>query len=458
MRKKTLPINVNHLLLNRNFALLWLGEAISVLGDAAFDSALALWVGTRVAGGQPWAPFAFSGVYLAGTLPGLLIGPMAGVFVDRWEKRHTMLIMDLVRALLILLLLFVSGLLPLPLVGGLVLPIWGQLLAIYSTVALLSTCGQFFGPSKMALLGDIVLEQQLGQASTLSSIAGNMGWLLGPALGSLCFMTFGPLWSVLINALSFVLSWLMIRGIHVSETARRVAVSERGHFLREFGEGLHFALSDRTVTTIIGSGMLFMLGVGALNTLYLFFLLENVHVPAGLYGFFVAVPACGAIVGSALIGRFIRRIGEARLLWLALLAWSGTMLVLARQEQFWPAVALLFCLGGCNAWIGSAIMPLLLRATPREMIGRVSGVTWPCMSMASMLSTFLAGFLSSTALHHFHATLGGMHFGFVDTIYTVVGLLALIASINAMRKLRTFGPEAEEMETSTDQKREVNIG
>jgi len=132
------------------------------------------------------------------------------------------------------------------------------------------------------------------------------------------------------------------------------------------------------------------------------------------------------------------------------LAWSGTILILARQEQFWPAVALLFCLGGCNAWIGSAIMPLLLRTTPREMIGRVSGVTWPCMSMASMLSTFLAGFLSSTALHRFHATFGGMHFGFVDTIYTVVGLLALIAGINALSKLRKFVPKAEEMEASVD--------
>ncbi|MGH2508880.1 MAG: MFS transporter, partial [Ktedonobacteraceae bacterium] len=314
-----------------------------------------------------WAPFAFSGVYLAGAVPALFVGSVAGVCVDRWDKRRTMLVIDILRALLIILLLLVTGQVPLPLIGHYALSVWGQLLAIYLTVALISACGQFFGPAEMALIGDIVPEQQRSQASALSYMAGSIGWIIGPALGSLLFVTLGPLLSVLVNAFSFLISWLMVLAIQSPTSARSVVAGKRSHF------------------------------------------------------------------------------------WLSLLVWGGTMLLLARQDQFCPVVVLLFCLGVCNASIGAGVMPLLLRATPRDMIGRVSGVTGPCMSVAVLLSTFLTGFLSSTALHHFHVNVFGIRFGFVDTMYTLAGLLACVAGFYAMRKLRNVPPLTSAMEEESQQ-------
>src|SRR5215469_6303647 len=104
-----------HLLINRPFALLWSGQAISILGDFIFNTTLALWIVTRLAANQPWAPLAVSGALVAAALPDLLVGPFAGVFVDRWDRRRTMLRMDALRALLIGLLILLSGLVPVPL-------------------------------------------------------------------------------------------------------------------------------------------------------------------------------------------------------------------------------------------------------------------------------------------------------------------------------------------------------
>ena len=79
------------LFINRNFALLWTGGTISVFGDGIFDTSLVVWISVFLTAHQSWAPLAVSGVLLAMLVPTFVFGPIAGVFVDRWDKRRTML-------------------------------------------------------------------------------------------------------------------------------------------------------------------------------------------------------------------------------------------------------------------------------------------------------------------------------------------------------------------------------
>src|SRR5690242_3166192 len=115
------------LLINGAFTLLWSGQTVSKLGDIVFDFTLVFWVTTSIARGQTWAPLAVSGIFVATALPTLVVGPIAGVFVDRWPKRSTMLFMDALRAILVMLLLLATGFLPPPFQ----LSLFGQLVAIY---------------------------------------------------------------------------------------------------------------------------------------------------------------------------------------------------------------------------------------------------------------------------------------------------------------------------------------
>src|SRR3954447_20985153 len=93
---------------NRTFLLLWTGQSLSLIGDWFFTATTMVWIITKLGRGQRWLPLAVSLVPLAATLPILLIGPLAGVFVDRWNPQQTMLITDLlpmVRVILFLLII-----------------------------------------------------------------------------------------------------------------------------------------------------------------------------------------------------------------------------------------------------------------------------------------------------------------------------------------------------------------
>lgn len=136
-------------LLNRNFALLAIGQAISNMGDFIFSTTLLVWVFvlTHSAG-------AVSGILIAQYTPVFLFGPVAGVFVDRWNRRQTMIVADVVRAVVALFPLIVPGFLLLP--------------TLYTSVFLISAFSRLFMPAKAGVLQVIVPEEQQAQATSLS--------------------------------------------------------------------------------------------------------------------------------------------------------------------------------------------------------------------------------------------------------------------------------------------------
>jgi MFS family permease len=138
-------------LINRNFTLLSIGQAISNMGDFVYSTTLLIWV--FALGGSAAA---VSGVLAAQYAPMLILGPLAGVFVDRWQRLRTMLASDLTRA--------VIALLPLAAPGGLRLP------AIYLSVFLISVISRFFQPARTALVQAIVAEEEQAQAAAIGQV------------------------------------------------------------------------------------------------------------------------------------------------------------------------------------------------------------------------------------------------------------------------------------------------
>src|SRR5271156_1090506 len=88
--KVNLP-SLQRTLINGNYAKLWYGQAVSAVGDTVFGTTLVLWVSQDLAGGRSWAPAAVSGILVAATVAFALVGPIAGVFVDRWNRKSTMM-------------------------------------------------------------------------------------------------------------------------------------------------------------------------------------------------------------------------------------------------------------------------------------------------------------------------------------------------------------------------------
>jgi MFS family permease len=430
------------LLSNRNFVLLWLGQAISRLGDTVFDFTLLLWIAAVLARQEPWSPLAVSGILVAQTLPMILIGPIAGVFVDRWDKRRLMLWMDLLRALLVASLLPVTGIIALPTLGGGVLPVQVQLWVVYSVVFLASACSQFFTPARVALTGDIVPATQQARAASFEQVTESLSLILGPLFAAPLLFGVGMQWALLINALSFLLSLFTILAIHAPVPAHSVMLGQRGHLRREFGQGLRFTFSNRVIRTLFIALFVAMLGIGAYNALYVFFFLQTLHAPGMLIGLLEAIFGGGVIVGAVLAGVFAQRIGLERILSLAGLAAGVAFVIMARMTNIGAAVGVIVLVGMSQGGFGVTFWPLVLKATPRELVGRVAAILNPSPTLASLVSITLAGYLASTVLRGWHANILGVTFGPIDTILTGAGVLLVLAGLYLLKNLHDETPEA----------------
>lgn len=423
-------------LINRDFALLWSGQAVSALGDATFAITLVLWVTTVLARGQPWAPLAVGGVLAASIAPEFVVAPLGGVLADRLDRRRAMLAMDAARTLLIAALVPAAGLLPLPFASGGDLPLGWQLGAIYVVVFLASACGQLFNPALFALTAGIVAEPDRAHASGLRQVAASFAAILGPALAAALFFGAGITWALLLNAASFAISFAAVLAMRAPAAPDKGDVEERESVGSALRAGLRFYFGNRVLVTLLVTGVLTLLGFGTLNTLGIFFVTENLRAAPGFYGILSSAQGIGLIAGAALAAAFAQRIGVARVLGLSLLIWGAAILIYARMTSLAPALALMALTGFLLAAAQVAETPLLMHVTPPEFLGRVSSVFVPAIASAELIGIGLSGYLASTVLRGFHMTLLGLSFGPVDTIFTVVGVCILAAGVYALARLR----------------------
>ncbi len=194
------------------------------------------------------------------------------------------------------------------------------------------------------------------------------------------------------------------------------------------------------------TGVLIVLGAGALNALDVFFVTQNLHTQVSLYGFLGSALGCGLIAGSVLAALFAQRIGVTKTFWLSVMGWGVVALVYARLTSFFPAVVVLFFLGVMNAVFNATAAPLIIQSTSRNFIGRVMAVFNPLFSLVGMFSVAIAGYLDSTVLHNFHTRLLGISLGPIDTIFTGTGILAILGGLYAMVSLHSvrLAKESEE--------------
>ncbi|MEO9056725.1 MAG: MFS transporter [Ktedonobacteraceae bacterium] len=426
-------------LINRNFALLWLGQTISFTGDFVFDTILVLWVASTIAKGQPWAPLAVSGVVFMAALPAFIVAPIAGVLVDNWDnKRGTMLRMHCFSIVLILLLFPLTGLVPL-IAGGQLL-VWWKLAAIYTVALLIGSIAQFFNPAEVALLSDIVDAPERTRATGLHTLMLNLASLLGPIVGAFLYFALGVQSVLLLNILSFVVALFTILAIRIppagGEQAERRQPVQNGGLLRGFVDGLRFFGSNRILLTLLITGVMLEFGGTMRNTLGVFFLVQNLHAAENLYGVLGTAFGAGLILGAIIVSYLAQRIGRARTYWFSAIVLGILTIVFARQTSFVPAVVVMFCQGLINSGTEVIMIALVIQVAPRDFIGRVLSVFTLVYGLSWMISAFLTGYLASVVLHNFHAVVFGIVFGPLDTLFIAVGIMAIVSGIYAMLTLR----------------------
>lgn len=418
---------------NREWRRLWLGQSVSVVGDFVFDTTVILWVGTVIAKGQSWAPAAVSGVLVAASLPIFLVGPIAGVYVDRLNRRSLMLVTDALRTVVIALLLLV------PATGG-HLPVGVRLAAVYLAVAVCSGASQFFNPARMAVVASVVPKEHRQRAFSMAGASGNTAGIIGPPLAAPLLFGVGVQYALVLNAASFAFSFLLIRSLKSLPTGRPAADRQPSTWFADFREGISFFVHSKVLMALLGSVTVYTLGVGALNVLDVFFVTDNLHSAASWLGTLGAAFAGGSLLGALLIGVIAGRFSDSRVYWVCMVATGAGILVYSRLTALPLGLGMMVALGLPVGAVNVVVSPLLLGVTPEKLLGRVVTVIGPVQQLASITTMALAGFLASTVLNGMSVRVAGLHFGPVDTIFGVAGLIMITGGLWAARLLRSPAP------------------
>jgi predicted MFS family arabinose efflux permease len=323
---------------------------------------------------------------IAQYLPVFLLGPIAGVFVDRWDRRQTMVISDVTRAIIALL--------------PLVVPIFLRLPAIYTSVFLISAFSRFFMPARAGIMQVIVADEQQPQAASISQATFALSFIIGPAIASPLYFAVGPIVACIINAASFLISAISVRAIRASKEALHPYLKSDTQrstngvkaVLRELIAGLQFVVQTRVLLIVVILALIAMLGAGALNALDVIFVNQRLHVSTSLYGPLLAIGGLGTLLGAIGAGFVAKRIKPRHILAGSVFLLGLFLIVYAFQTQYALALIVMFITGIPQGGIDVGFMPLLLGATPRKLIGRVQSVIETAMFGSSLVSIGLAGY------------------------------------------------------------------
>jgi len=341
--------------MGRPFARLWLGSTVSSFGDGISLAAVPL-----LAASLTRDPRVISMLQLAIGLPWLLVGLYAGVLADRFDRRGLMWGSDLVR----LVLLATLGVLVAA--GSLTVPV--LLLVVFAHGAVTTV----FDSAAPALLPDLVDKRDLHRANArlMAGMTGGRNFA-GPSVGALLFgaIAWAPFAA---DALTFAASAACVQGLPPTAPSAEDTSQPRS-VLREIREGLLWSWRTKTIR-ILGAGtFLLAFSTGAFIGVFVLFVLEELRLPNSAYGFLIALYAVGNLAGSLVSGVVAARL-TAR--WTAHLGafLCAVAFVCVSATRSWPVVAIgLMLLGTATAFWNITTATVRQQATPRHLLGRVTG-------------------------------------------------------------------------------------
>ena len=379
------------ILKNKNFFLLWLGQVISQFGDRLAQIALIGLVYNRLG-------ISFLGlakIMFFTVLPVFLISPVAGVYVDRWDKRNVMMVTDFIRGVLILAL-------------GLFFVHFINFTPVYIAIFFCFCLGRFFIPAKMALVPLLVKEEDLFMANSLVSITANIAAILGFGVGGLIVEWWKPKGAFILDGVTFFLSSLLIFFItkkiagtfkphDLVEIGKDVVKKEQSLF-REFIEGLHYLVSGESAFFSVRSFSVLFSFLGALYVVFIGFIQKTLGTGTKDLGFLAVWLTLGLFLGSLAYGRVAHKFSLAKTINVMLMLSSALLIAFVSIIKRTPSGALAsffsFVLGFMASPIVIACNSLIHKRSSDNLWGRIFSSLEVVAHFAFILFMFITSILA----------------------------------------------------------------
>lgn len=333
---------------------------------------------------------------LSGFVPMVLVGLVAGVFVDRWDRKRTMVATNLLLAV---------GLLPLLAVTS-TADIW----IVYAVMAVESVLEVFFAPAEQALLPRVVPDAELVAANGLNGQARNVARLVGGGLGGVLAAAGGlPLLAV-IDALTFlVAAWLVHRiatsgvpepSLTVDADAAVVVRGRLATLAQEWRAGLRATWQEPVVRMLVTFTLITSTGEGIMGTLFAPYVRDVLDGSSADYGLISGIQAVGGVAGGFLVVSVAHHWSPVRMLWAGALVFGTVDLLIFTYPvvlvSVWPALAGMTLVGIPGAVAQTGLRTLLQRSTRDAERGRVFSLQNLATSVMLMAGATAAGFLGET--------------------------------------------------------------
>jgi MFS family permease len=384
---------------NRNFLALWSGQVFSQLADKVYLVLMIALIASRFQSEGQTISGWVSSIMIAFTIPAVLFGSVAGVYVDRWSKKTILVATNLLRGGLVLILP------PLLWISQGWSPFAGLPIGFYMLLGitfLVSTLTQFFAPAEQAVIPLIVERKHLLSANSLYTTTMMASVIVGFAVGEPLLQIADHLVSWLsgnsdvgkavVVGVSYAIAGLLLLLLKTGEKGDHLEQQEPPHVWQDIKDGLRYlGQQGRVRAALIQLVVLFSI-FAALAVLAVRLAEIMPAIKSSQFGFLLAAGGIGMGIGATVLGYFGQRFSRAQL---ALYGSIGMSASLAAIPLFsWelvPTLLMLVALGGFAAIVGIPMQTAIQEETPEEMRGKVFGLQNNAVNIALSLPLALAG-------------------------------------------------------------------
>lgn len=378
------------ILKKKDFSLLIFGEMISLIGTQLQDFALALYV-LKMTG----SALKFASVMAIALLPQLLLGPMAGVLVDWFDRKKIVIILNIINGVVISILTIIFYF-----TGGL------KLSYIYVAVILMAINQMMFTPAVGTIIPTIMKKDELIQANSIKSLVQGFAIVASPMLAGTIYGFSGILPILILNSISFILASICEMFINLPKTKRKVTNFNIKQFKADFSEGILFVKNDKLIFAIVLSAFVINFSLAAISSVGLTFISKNIlRVTDFQYGIMSAIICISYIVGPIMVGslgsksipKVFKTVISSVCIILGLMAFTvspiyigffKTNLITAGSLSLLQFVCCIFII-----ILNISLSTMFQEKVPNSMLGRVSSVLNTLCTAACPLGQVIFAFL-----------------------------------------------------------------
>lgn len=375
------PISMDrHFFINRNFLLLWLGQALSSFGEFLLGATVGVWLVSDLLKDDARLPTAIGFTVAATTLPRIFIAPLAGAWIDNARPIRVMVSADLIR--IVALALFVAVY-----VSASLTP-WQTVCSVSLMLLVNSTAAQFFNPARSCLMQIAIPAGRRIEASSKAMFSLTGVGVISAALGPLLLGWLGAM-----SAFALAILGLFGSTLCVTRTIGLAARIEAGKpaepYWQALASGVRLARTHPTIRLLMAGTALYGVSLGINNPVLPLFGMQTLHLEPSAYGVLMAAFPLGGLSATLLSPWLARTLRAETISGGALFLLGLANLAYALSRGYYLPMLNMYLCGVCFATYVVAQGPVLQMHVPAGYMGRISSLSNPVLSISALAATGL---------------------------------------------------------------------